>query len=202
MATGPLSDKAKLRDRCVILVEVVRELGTIYGGEAVNDTQRHYLETIIGAALWYLPTSRELWTGAISVQALRDFHPDSGVGKPRLTEDHEYPRKVAAVELMKRSWGDEDSSGAMLQLYLGKYGRFNYITPRENKALVKHQKGHVFEQPAEAYRQAGIALVVITLSDLKQVRKRSRTVIEALSKSDSSVEKIQRSGIGSRTSSL
>lgn len=180
MANVTLADKAKLRDRCAILVEVVRKLGTVYVGPAVNDTQRHYIETIVGAALWYLPTSKELWTGAISVRALREFHPDSGIKKPRLTEDHEFPRKVSAVELMQRAWEDTDPSAAMLQLYLEKYGRFNYITPTENKVLVKYQKVHVFEQPVDAYRDAGIQLIGITHPDLKQIRKRNRSVIDVI----------------------
>lgn len=163
MANGRLADKAKLRDRCEILVEVVRKLGIIYSGVTVNDTQRHYIETIVGAALWYLPTSRELWTGAISAGAVKDF-----------------PRKVSAVELMKRAWEDADPSGAMLQLYLEKYGRFNYITPTENKVLVKHQKVHVFEQPVDAYKAANIRLLVITPTDLKHIRKRNPAVIENL----------------------
>ena len=67
-----LRDKTKLRQRC-ILVEVARKLGSLYDAAEVTTTQQHYIETILGAALWYLPTSKELWTGGISVKALADF---------------------------------------------------------------------------------------------------------------------------------
>jgi hypothetical protein len=174
-----LRDKTKLRERCAVLVEVAKELGTLYDGEDATPTQRHYIETILGAALWYLPTSKELWTGGISVQALADFHPDSGVAKPRLTEDHEFPRKVSAVELMRRAWDDQDPSAAMLDLYLQKYGRYNYITPTENKVLVKFQKTHVFAEPSVAYSQAGVQLVNVSLSELKLILKRHPETIDA-----------------------
>jgi hypothetical protein len=81
---------------------------------------------------------------------------------------------------MNRAWQDADPSGAMLQLYLEKYGRFNYITPTENKVLVKHQKVHLFERPADAYKAASIRLVTATPSDLKQIRKRNGAVIKTL----------------------
>ena len=161
-----------------MLVEVAKGLGLLYDAVDVTPTQRHYIETILGAALWYLPTSKELWTRGISIHALADFHPDSDVAKPRLTEDHEFPRKVAAVELMRRAWDERNPPIAMLELYLQKYGRYNYITPTENKLLVKFQTTHVFEEPSIAYAQAGVKLVSISLSELRAVRKRDRVTID------------------------
>jgi hypothetical protein len=174
-----LRDKMKLRQRCAVLVEVAKKLGALYDNSEATTTQRHYIETVLGAALWYLPTSKELWTGGISVKALTDFHPNSGVAKPRLTEDHVFPRKVSAVELMRRAWDDPDPSAAMLELYLQKYGRYNYITPTENKVLVKFQKTHVFADPSVAYSQAGVELVNVSLPELKLILKRDRVTVEA-----------------------
>ena len=160
-----------------VLVEVARQLGSLYDAAEATPTQQHYIETILGAALWYLPTSKELWTGGISVKALADFHPDSGLAKPKLTEDHEFPRKVSAVELMRRTWDENDPAASMLDLYLQKYGRYNYITPTENKVLVKFQKTHVFAEPSIAYAKAGVSLVTVSLSELKAILKRDRGVI-------------------------
>ena len=47
-------------------------------------------------------------------------------------------------------------------LYKVRYGRFNYITPCENKLLVTHQKESVFLDPTTAYQKAGIQLLAIT----------------------------------------
>jgi hypothetical protein len=176
---GSLRDQAKLQQRCAVLVEVAKKLGTLYTTDGATVTQRHYIETILGAALWYLPTSKELWTGKISIQALRDFHPRSGSAKPRLTEDHEFPRKVSAVELMQRAWKDEDPSAAMLELYLKKYGRFNYITPTENKVLVKFQKTHLFADPESAYASANVRLLTISSAELKKILKRDDQTIDS-----------------------
>ena len=175
---GALRDKAKLQQRCTILVEIAKKLGTLYNATSATPTQQHYIETILGAGVWYLPTSKELWTGGISIRALKDFHPDSGLSKPRLTEDHEFPRKVSAIELMHRAWNDEDPSAAMLELYLNKYGRYNYITATENKVLVQFQKTHVFAKPAAAYAQAKVQLVIVSLVELKAILKRDRHTIE------------------------
>ncbi len=174
-----LRENNKLRQRCTVLIEIAKSLGILYRDVNAPTTQKHYIETILGAALWYLPTSRELWTGDISLQALRDFHPDSGIAKPKLTEDHVFPRKVSAVELMKRSWDDQDQPEMMLELYLKRYGLYNYVTPLENKRLVKYQKTHVFKAPADSYQLANVRLIRISLSDLELVKKRNGKAIEA-----------------------
>lgn len=173
-----LREKIKLRDRCKVLVEVARSLSVIYSSALASETQKHYIETILGAAIWYLPTSKELWNGKISKQVLFDFHPDSRIHNPRMTEDHEYPRKVSALELMEKDWMGKDASIEMLELYLNKYGRFSYITPTENKILVKFQKANIFETPEIAYSSAGIILVQISTDELKGVKKRNRRVID------------------------
>jgi hypothetical protein len=67
----------------------------------------------------------------------------------------------------------------MLELYLQKYGRFNYITPTENKILVKFQKTHIFEDPSAAYSQAGVHLVNVSLLELKLIKKRDRATIDS-----------------------
>ncbi len=69
---------------------------------------------MIGAAIWYLPHPNDLWTGYISRDAIASHHPYSGDAKPRLTADHLYPRKIAAAELLRMSWGDCDQSEGKL----------------------------------------------------------------------------------------
>ena len=178
MEKETLREKIKLRDRCAVLVEIAKNLASIYDSPSASETPRHYIETILGAAIWYLPTSKELWNGKVSLRVLEDFHPASAISKPRMTEDHEYPRKVSAIELMRRSWSAEATID-MLELYLTKYGRFSYINPTENKVLVKHQKSHIFDNPEAAYVAAGIKLVSVSLDELKQIKKRNTAVIES-----------------------
>ena len=181
MKPAKLSTQQKLRERCDILARVVTGIAPIHADASTTDNQRHLLETIIGAAIWYFPHMPQLWTGAISVEALASYLPQSGSEKPRLTADHAFPRKVAARELLQFDWQSESDPGSrVLQLYLEKYGRFNLVTPKENRTLVKYQKGVAFQTPEAAYDAAGIALVTVTVGDLALVKRRDEATISRL----------------------
>jgi hypothetical protein len=89
---------------------------------------------------------------------LRVHHPESGVQVPKLTADHEYPRKIAAADLLMRHTGESANlRDELLPLYVNKYGRFNYITPHENRSLMRHQRRGAFKDPATAYMNANIS---------------------------------------------
>lgn len=60
----------KLKERCKALADVVESVGPIYHSATTTKDQRHFIETIIGAALWYLPVPDECWTGKVSVEAI------------------------------------------------------------------------------------------------------------------------------------
>ena len=109
------------------------------------------------------------------------MHPDSGTANPKLTADHEYPRKVAATELLQLDWEHEvDPRQTIVRLYRSRYGRFNLVTPHENKLLVRHQKATVFRDPETAYRAAGIRLLAVTHDELALLRARNREFIEKI----------------------
>jgi hypothetical protein len=152
LASRANNQEAKLRERCELLADVVGSVGDLYHNKTTED-QKGYLETIIGAALWYLPVPKECWTEKISVEAIRAHHPDSGVLEPKRTADHEYPRKIAAAHLLAKHAGENVKlKDELLLLYVNKYGRFNYITPYQNRALMRHQRRDAFKDPATAYR--------------------------------------------------
>jgi hypothetical protein len=169
------------------LADVVASVGNLYHNRTTTEDQKGYLETIIGAALWYLPVPKECWTEKISVEAIRAHHPDSAVQEPKLTADHEYPRKIAAADLLARQAVENvELREELLLLYLNKYGKFNYITPYENRALMRHQRRDAFENPATAYRKAGIRLVTVTRAELSGIRTRdARTIGRILDRLES-----------------
>src|SRR5665647_2237670 len=89
----------RLEEQCAVVAALIVAMRPVY--EAASARQRALLETIIGAGIWYIPKPSRAWTGRISVGALRTFHPESGMAKPRLSEEHVYPRKVAARLLLE-----------------------------------------------------------------------------------------------------
>lgn len=170
----------KLRSRCSALAEIIRRLRPQYEGQNTTVDQRHFIETIVGAALWYLPKTDGLWTRLISERALSEFHPDSGIQSPRLTDDHEYPRKYSAMMLMRQDWEGADPCRELMNLYTSKYGRYNKITPQENRALVKFQRTAAFNEPEQAYKSAEITLMRISDAELLEIKKRKRDTIETI----------------------
>ena len=111
----------------------------------------------------------------MSLGALKMFHPDSGIEKPRFSEEHVYPRKVAARLLLE----DPSLDGVNLSaLFREKYGRLHLITSDENKSVQPYQRVAVFTTPDDAYGKAGIVLIEVVEHELRLIRKRDRDTIE------------------------
>jgi hypothetical protein len=165
--------EVKLREQCDAVASMIVAMRPVY--EAASPSQRALLETIVGAAIWYIPKPVLAWTGQISRGALQAFHPESGNSRPRLSEEHVYPRKVAARLLLS----DMSLTGeSMAHQFKEKYGRVHLITSEENKAVQRHQRVGVFISPDEAYKLAGITLVQLPEDALRKIKKRDRETIE------------------------
>ena len=114
-----LSRDEKLGQRCEILADVVKALRVLYPG--ATQTQKELLETIIGAAIWYLPECDGLFSGKMSAKALEECTRDPKQWA-KLTKEHFYPRKQAGADLLK----DEETSwdrGLILDGFRTKWGR-------------------------------------------------------------------------------
>ena len=173
MNTSLKSNDASLRllERADVVARSVMSQQAFYRSDQCSANQRQLLKTMVGAAIWYFPQSDELWTGMISVDALRAFVSAAEPKVVKLTKDHHYPRKVAASELLALDWSLIDSpADEVLQRYLSRYGRFNYVLPEENKRLVKYQKTRTFVSPEHSYASAGIELIRLSLPLLKEIQ--------------------------------
>lgn len=169
----------RLLERADVVARTVLSQQAFYQSELCSANQRQLLETMVGAAIWYFPQSDELWTGSISVEALRALADSPSPKAVKLTKDHHYPRKVAAAELFALDWsGIIDPAQEVLGRYQGSYGQFNYVLPEENKRLVKYQKTHSFISPAHAYEQAGIQLIQLSRPLLKAIQAGERELAE------------------------
>ena len=171
--------EAKIRLHCSVLAEVIIAIRPVYLRAA--EAQKALLETMIGAAIWYIPKPVDAWTGKISKKALIELHPDSGSKRVRLSEEHVYPRKIAAKRLIQDAIL---TAKEMEKIFKEEYGRLHYITPEENKAAIRFQKSDVFTTPEEVYQQAGIELLSIERTDLRAIKKRDRDTIEKYTKSE------------------
>ena len=169
----------KILDKAYVIAKTVMSHQDFYLSEDCNANHKQLLETMIGAAIWYLPQAKELWTGDISIKALKKFFESDNPKKIKLTKDHHYPRKVSAAELFKLNWSTfSNPAEEVLHRYKNIYGRFNFVLPEENKSLVKYQKGHVFVNPEDSYRQACIELRKISQEQLNRIRKGDRKLAE------------------------
>ncbi len=163
----------KLDMHCNALADIIISVRPVY--EKVGTEQRTLIETMIGAAIWYIPKPSDAWTGQISVGALKAFHPDSGIVNPKFSEEHVYPRKVVARLLLE----DENLNGALLiKVFREKYSQLHYITSNENKSVQSYQRVGVFSTPDAAYTNAGIKLVSVDRQDLRLIKRRNRITIE------------------------
>ena len=128
----------KILDKANVIARTVMSQQDFYLSEDCNANHKQLLETMIGAAIWYLPQGKELWTGDISIKALKKLFESNNPQKITLTKDHHYPRNVAAAELLKLDWSKFPCpSEEVLKRYKNIYGRYNLVLPEEQLTEIK-----------------------------------------------------------------
>jgi hypothetical protein len=152
-----------IKGRCSILAEIINSIKNIYRNS--NKNQKAFIETIIGAAIWYIPKPKNYWTGKISVGALNNLILNDK-SKARLSEEHIIPRKYAAKELLENNNLLTDEF--VEKEYTEKYCKVHFITSEENKRAIIFQKEFVNSE--EIYLKANIKLIEIDTNILKQLR--------------------------------
>jgi len=157
----------KLKDRCCVLRKCIISVSEIYYDANTNEDQKRLIETMIGAAIWYLPNDLDLWTGKVSEEALKLIN--QGMPISKLTKEHKFPRKLAAKEVLTSELNNLNKSEFRLfELYTTKYGKWNLVTPKENKILGQFQKDTIFVSSDDSYPKAGIKLVEVGKSLLQK----------------------------------
>jgi hypothetical protein len=108
-------------------------------------TQRSYFETVIGAAIFYLPSLNSHFNGFISLNALKEY-----LNGQRRVKDHIYPRKLAAIELLKEKMTLDE----LEDRYHSQLATFMYMTSSENIMLVNYYES--YNSHDEAMQSLGI----------------------------------------------
>ena len=158
-----------LRQKAEILSRMIISTREDYFSEGVTEIQKGLLETLVGAGIWYLPSSVELYTGMISEAAYQAILDDPYGTK--LVEEHRYPRKVAGNRVYNEYFDQitRDVRGLM-NLYINSFGRFNLVLKEENGRLKPFQRVETFVSPEISYQQAGINLVPFSVDHYKNYK--------------------------------
>ena len=160
-------------DKCYIISEIVNKMRDIYNKS--NIKQKAFLETIIGAALWYLPKPSNYWSGFISIDLIKGFSSNKNT---KISEEHIIPRKISAKELLKI---DIPLTAEYInEKYLSKYCKIHYLTQDENKRARKYQKDNVYTNSDDVYKKAEIVLIEINENILRKVKEGNIEVINKI----------------------
>lgn len=114
-----------------------------------NDYEKAFIETILGATIFYLPTNKDSFSGMISENA-------SKVDKKLRVKEHQYPRKISSKELFINP---PKSVEELKEIYYNTYGVWNWVTKTENTSLREHQKDGKFKSPEKSYKDCGVKLI-------------------------------------------
>ena len=134
------------KDKFAACYKIVLSLAPIY--VEASDTERAFMETTVGAAIFYLPSNKaEHFTGFISEEVAKG-------GKS--TQEHLYPRKVSGRQLLLSPPSTFDE---FVDECNTKFLRYNLTTSVENRRLVAFQKADVFVSPEHSYESANVRLV-------------------------------------------
>jgi hypothetical protein len=160
-------NKEKLTDSCKVLEKTIIEVAKLYNSADATSNQKALLETMIGAAIWYLPSSAELYSGYISARAIDKVKEGTPVNK--LTQEHRFPRKQAGKLLLSETYKKFIRKEASLyELYVNEFGKFNLVVKNENRDLIPFQ-GESFVDHITSYNDAGIKLVKMSMDEIKRL---------------------------------
>ena len=171
-----------LDERILVLHQIIESTSEFYFNSGLNEGQTGLYDTIIGAALWYLPSGTELFSGKISESALESL--ENNPLTTKLVEEHSFPRKIGGKYLyeLHRALG-KLTKDDIIEVYKEKLGKFNLVLKEENDALKKYQKlenipyeeggflNSVSNIELYAYRKANIQLLDFSLERYKEFKK-------------------------------
>lgn len=111
---------------------LVNEIRELYSG--ANREGKEYIETVIGAAVFYLPHPvNECFNGYCSIRALNNT-----LKEKRMVKEHLYPRKQAGKDVLEKEYSRDDFYHNVKDYFR----IFMYLTPDENAATVNFEGTH------------------------------------------------------------
>lgn len=83
--------KENILKKTELLEKAIGMLAPVYHDKNLDESQKGFLETFIGAGIWHLLNSKDLFSGKISKAALSNIKTNSSI---KLVQEHGFPRKV------------------------------------------------------------------------------------------------------------
>lgn len=141
--TVPPGEPIDLHPKLTALHAMTEALRGYYA--QASAAEKSYLETVVGAAVFYLPQTVAHFSGYISLECLKGSLEDE-----RRVKDHIYPRKRAGRHLLTTGYSPEE----LHVFYHGNLARFMYLTASENSKMVNYYE--TYEEHDSALEALGI----------------------------------------------
>jgi hypothetical protein len=151
-----MTTEERLEQRCIALESLINSIRNYYSNEETSENQKSFIETVIGAAIWYLPHGKDYWNNKVSKAAINRLKDSAD---SRLTRDHIYQRKDSAKKLLTEDLNLKGDGSILKELYQTELGKYVLVTPEENRQLIGVQKNHDYGNLEDAYKEANIELI-------------------------------------------
>jgi hypothetical protein len=112
-----------------------------------------FLQTVIGAALFYCPSNVNHWDNKISLEALRNKVFENG----RVAKDHKNPRRKGAIQLMTDFTSRHMNVNELEVYYETNLAPYTIVTSAENRRLTNYFLEH--DDYQEALLANGIEMI-------------------------------------------
>lgn len=134
--------KSILVEKMKVVYSLVKNTFHDYYSESTSNKQRSTFQVIVGAAIFYMPTTNDLYSGFMSVNAKEKL---GSTKETKLVKEHSFPRKVGGrllYELYKKEIdrGGELTLDDFVELYQTRLGKYNFVLKEENEKLKQYQK--------------------------------------------------------------
>lgn len=135
-----------------------------------DQRERSFMETVVGAAVFYLPTSVEQFSGHMSLASIAGY-----LEGRRIVKDHIYPRKLAGRTLLESEYSLEE----LVRFHHTQLAIFMYVSAEENSLLVNYYEDHANHD--EAMKALGIEKFPSSAGDRFKDHKEKRNFLKSLS---------------------
>jgi hypothetical protein len=133
--------------------------------------ERSFMETVVGAAVFYLPTSVDHFSGHMSRAAIAGY-----LEGRRIVKDHIFPRKLAGRTLLE----SEFTLDELVHIHHTKLAIFMYVSAEENSLLVNYYENHTDHD--QAMKALGIEKFPSATGERFRDHKEKREFMKSLAK--------------------